>query len=494
MIFCENKFLNSADVTKSIEEYFNIGFCINPVVRRFKQLLISLFAVVIVSCSQPPPENSTGPLRISKTNPRYFTDKSGIAVYLTGSHTWNNLVEMNSDQSPERFDFEGFIEWMKEYNHNFIRLWAWELMSWDTKGNREEDAKVFTVSPQPWKRTGPGNALDGKPKFDLGILNSEYFKRLKDRVRIAADNGIYVSVMIFEGWGLQFSPNAYENHPFHPENNLNGISGDTNGDGSGVEIHTLGNDRITAIQELYTKKVIETVNEFDNVLFEISNENHPNSTEWQYHMIRFIKEIETDMPKQHPVGMTFQYRGGNNQTLFDSPADWISPNHEGGYRDDPPPGDGSKVVITDTDHLWGIGGNTKWVWKSFLRGLNPIFMDPYEAKVLRKSFDSAWVEPLRKSLGYTLMLSRRMDLINMVPKTDLATSGYCMANPGKEYLVYLPDSLEVTIDLTDFPGTYEIEWFDPANGVFRKDEIIVGGYKVRMTSPFETEGAVLHID
>ena len=121
-------------------------------------------------------------------------------------------------------------------------------------------------------------------------------------------------------------------------------------------------------------------------------------------------------------------------------------------------------------------------------------MDPYETKVLRKSFDSAWVEPLRKSLGYTLMLSRRMDLINMVPKPDLATSGYCLANPGKEYLVYLPDSLDVTIDLTDFPGTYEVEWFDPAKGVFRKDEIIVGGYKVSMTSPFETEGAVLHID
>jgi len=494
MIFCENKFLNSADIIKSIEKYFNIKFYINPIVQGFKQLLISLFAVILVSCSQPPPEISKGTLRISKTNPRYFTDQSGTVVYLTGSHTWNNLVEMNSDQSSEEFDFEGYIEWMKEYNYNFIRLWAWELMSWDTRGNREEDAKVFTVSPQPWKRTGPGNALDGKPKFDLEILNPEYFKRLRDRVRLAADNGIYVSVMLFEGWGLQFSPNAYENHPFHPENNLNGIYGDANGDGSGVEIHTLGNDRITEIQEYYTKKVIETVNEFDNVLFEISNENHPNSTEWQYHMIRFIKKAEKDMPKQHPVGMTFQYKGGSNQILFDSPADWISPNHEGGYRDDPPPGDGSKVVITDTDHLWGIGGNTKWVWKSFLRGLNPIFMDPYEAKVLRKSFDSAWVEPLRKSLGYTLMLSRQMDLNKMRPEPGLATSGYCLANPGKEYLVYLPDSLDVTIDLTDFPGTYEVEWFDPDNGVFKKDEIIVGGYKVRMTSPFETEGAVLHID
>ena len=95
MIFCKKKFLNSADIIKSIEKYFNIKFYINPVVRGLKQLLISLFAVIIVSCSQPLPKNSKGPLRISKTNPRYFTDKGGTAVYLTGSHTWNNLVEMN---------------------------------------------------------------------------------------------------------------------------------------------------------------------------------------------------------------------------------------------------------------------------------------------------------------------------------------------------------------------------------------------------------------
>jgi hypothetical protein len=416
-----------------------------------------------------------------------------MAIYLTGSHTWNNLVDMGPGKEPDAFDFEACIEWMKGYNHNFIRLWAWELMTWDTSGNREENAEVHTITPQPWKRTGPGNALDSKPKFNLEKFNPNYFKRLKQRVELAAENDIYVSVMLFEGWGLQFSPDAFENHPFHPENNINGINGDANGDGSAVEIHTLGDDRITAIQEMYAKKVIETVNDFDNILYEISNENHPPSTEWQYHMINFIKEVEKEMPKQHPAGMTFQYKGGSNQTLFDSPADWISPNHEGGYRDNPPSGDGSKVIITDTDHLWGIGGNAKWVWKSFLRGLNPIFMDPYETKVLKKSFDSSWVVPIRKSMGYTLMLARRMDLINMLPEPDLATSGYCLANPGREYLVYLPDSSEVTIDLTGFPGTYEVEWFDPISGVFKADEIIVGGYKVEMTSPFETGEAVLHL-
>ena len=33
-----------------------------------------------------------GPLRVHPTNPRYFSDGSGKAVYLTRSHTWTNLL------------------------------------------------------------------------------------------------------------------------------------------------------------------------------------------------------------------------------------------------------------------------------------------------------------------------------------------------------------------------------------------------------------------
>ena len=429
---------------------------------------------------------------MSEINPRYFTDHSGKAVYLTGSHTWNNLVDMGPAQPPEAFDFPSYIAWMKRYNHNFTRLWTWELMNWDTRANREKKARVHHAYPQPWTRTGPGNAFDGKPKFDLTKHDPVYFERLEQRVRLAADSDIYVSIMLFEGWGLQFSPNAFENHPFHPENNINGINGDLNNDGSGVEIHELVNERITAIQESYVRKVVETVNEFDNVLFEISNENHPPSTGWQYHMITFIKEIEEELPKQHPVGMTFQYRGGSNETLFQSPADWISPNPGGGYRDDPPPGDGSKVIITDTDHLWGIGGNQQWVWKSFLRGLNPIFMDPYDGKVLRKSYDPAWVEPLRKSMGHTLMLAQRVDLIHMVPEPELASSAYCLASKGKEYLIYLPEGHEVTVNLNGFPGVYQTEWFDPDTGEFREAASIEGGKELSLTSPFGSN-AVLYL-
>ncbi len=404
-----------------------------------------------------------GPLRVHPTNPRYFTDDTGRAILLTGSHTWNNLVDMSPGDPPQRFDYGAYLDWMAKYPHNFFRLWAWDLLSWNTGGNREAKPLAHVVSPQPWKRTGPGKALDGKPKFDLGQFNDEYFTRLADRVRAARDRRIYAAVMLFEGWGLQFSPGAWQHHPFHPDNNTNGINGDLDGDGRGLEVHTGRDPEITRLQQAYAGKVIDTVNEFDNVLYEISNENHPASTDWQYAMIRFIHEYERTKPKQHPVGMTFQYKGGSNKALFDSPADWISPNPEGGYREDPPAADGSKVIVTDTDHLWGIGGNPAWVWKSFLRGLNPIFMDPYDGSVLQGKMEPSRLDPIRKSMGYVLEWSGKIDLAAMTPRGDLASSKYCLANPGKEYLVYLP-APEANVSLELPAGNYSTVWFDTVSG------------------------------
>jgi hypothetical protein len=452
-----------------------------------------LAASLVAASSLAAPAGGQGPLRRHAQNPRYFTDDSGKAILLVGSHTWNNLVDMGPTDPPARFDYDGYLAWLEKYNHNFIRLWTWELLRWDTGANRESRAQVHHAAPQPWVRSGPGQALDGKPKFNLEQFNPEYFDRLRQRVRAAQTRGIYVSVMLFEGWGLQFITNAWTQHPFHPQNNVNGIIGDRNGDGVGVELHQLGEVRVTALQEAYVRKLVDTVNEFDNVLYEISNENHPPSTPWQYHFIRFIQNYEKTKPKQHPVGMTFQYRGGSNQTLFESPADWISPNPDGGYRDNPPAADGSKVILTDTDHLWGIGGNAGWVWKSFLRGLNPIFMDPYDGKVLSKGADLQWTEPVRRSLGQVQHWSRRVDLAAMTPRAGLASSKYCLANPGREYLVYLPDGKETTLDLTGATSSFSAAWFNPDTGETRKAASVQGGGTARLVSPFASKHAVLHL-
>jgi len=430
-----------------------------------------------------------GPLRVHPENRRYFTDGSGKAVYLTGAHTWANLVDLGPTDPPPRFDFDAYLDFLGRYDHNFIRLWTWELVKWDTKANGEK--RVHTAFPHPFARTGPAAAADGKPKFDLERFDPEYFRRLRTRVEAAGKRGIYVSIMLFEGWGMQFVSGAWKAHPFHPDNNVQGVGREV---AQGVDIHTLKHPAILAIQERYVRKVVDTAGDLDNVLYEISNENHPPSTEWQYHMIRFIHDYERGKAKQHPVGMTFQYKGGSNKTLFDSPADWISPNPEGGYRDDPPAADGRKVILTDTDHLWGIGGDRAWAWKSFLRGMNPLFMDPYDGGVLGQKGDPRW-EAVRKSLGHTLKLARRLPLAAMTPQNDLASTGYCLATAGKaktQYVVYLPKAGEVAVDLSAAKGTLDVQWLNPQTGAMQPGAKTEGGQRRQLNAPFAGD-AVLWI-
>jgi len=459
---------------------------------------LAALALIAACCSpaaakpaKPITIDPMGPLAVHTKNPRYFQNTAtGRLIYLTGSHTWANLVDIGPSDPPPEFDFPACLKWMNNLNHNFIRLWTWELATWNTKANREN--KLHTAAPQPFARTGPGKALDGKPKFDLKKFNPAYFDRLRNRILLAQNAEIYISIMLFEGWGLQFSQDAWSAHPFNPKNNINNIDGDSNKDGKGVEIHTLADRKVTALQEAYVRKVIDTANHFDNVLYEISNENHPPSTKWQYYMIRLIKSYEKTKPKQHPVGMTFQYRGGKNEDLFNSPADWISPNNQGGYRDNPPAADGRKVILNDTDHLWGIGGNQDWVWKSFTRGHNPIFMDPYDGVVLGSPFDPKW-QPIRKALGHTRTFALKMDLAKMLPRPDLASTKFCLANPGSEYLIYSPSPNTDSFTVNLKPGTYKYEWFNPNSGKTASTGKITAKTAPHKFRPPAKTPAVLHI-
>ena len=172
--------------------------------------------------------------------------------------------------------------------------------------------------------------------------------------------------------------------------------------------------------------------------------------------------------------------------LFDSPADWVSPNPDapGGYnyRTNPPPADGRKVVLSDTDHLWGIGGNPDWVWKSFLRGHNPLFMDPYDNRVLGKVQPHSW-EPVRAALGHARRLAERLDLAAMAPREDLASTRYCLAQPGRQYVVYLPEGGEVDADVSAATGPLAVEWIEPVAGARRDGEPVAGGRRRRLRSP-----------
>jgi hypothetical protein len=115
------------------------------------------------------------------------------------------------------------------------------------------------MTPQPWPRTGPGTAADGKPRFDLSRFDEGYFGRLRDRVIAAGNAGCYVSVMLFEGWGLHLSPapDHVEGHPFRARNNINQIAISSI---VGYQVLPLA-PLVQAIQEAYLRKVVDTVHD-----------------------------------------------------------------------------------------------------------------------------------------------------------------------------------------------------------------------------------------
>ena len=154
------------------------------------------------------------------------------------------------------------------------------------------------------------------------------------------------------------------------------------------------------------------------------------------------------------------------------------------------------MILTDTDHLWGLGCETGWVWKSFTRGLNPLLMDPLQpfegigdhAQWGRINHpDHPLWEPIRFQMGQTRRIAQRMDLSSAVPRGDLASTGYCLACPGREYLVYSPDGGEITVDLGDASSDLSVEWLDPNEGDGRSGGTVKGGGKVVLKSPFDDD-------
>jgi hypothetical protein len=434
---------------------------------------------VIDGTGPPPIDGGTaiGPLRVDPQNRRYFTTGNGKAVYLTGSHTWANFKDRAHVDPPPPFDYPAFLDFLVAHRHNFFRLWTWEQPhSFDDDPNN-----LLYFGQFPYQRTGPGNASDGKPRFDLDKFDATYFTRMHDRVAAARDRGIYVAVMLFDGWDLT---NAYNpstgGFPMGANNNVNSVST------TGSVALSRSDPAITARQKAYVSHVIDTVNDLDNVLYEIANETDASAVAWQYEMIDFVKSVEATKPKAHPVGMTSTYPGSDS-ALFASAchADWISPVGRLVV------GDGRKVILNDTDHSYGwqplqsdgLAAQRAWAWETLCIGAQPVFMDPYlevwagRNQPTGTTLDASW-NTLRDAMGFTQLYASRLDLERAVPSPPLCSTGYCLAEPGHQYLVYKPPTGPATFTVNVTAGAYSFEWFNPATG--RKSD------SGMMTLPAET--------
>lgn len=216
--------------------------------------------------------------------------------------------------------------------------------------------------------------------------------------------------------------------------------------------------------------------------------------------------------QRHPIGMTMQFpvpeQTRVNDPLFESRAEWISPGYDdkvfagGGHPmapgspqsrwlEHPPAADGSKVVITDTDHYAPGRSDVLWAWKSFLRGHHPILMD-FGLIGGIKPPDAAF-EPARYAMGDTLHFAGRMNLIAMEPRDDITSTSYALANPGQEYLILQPNDKAGPFTVMLEPGNYSTEWFSIAgrNTVHGEQATVQNATGTSFSAPPQAPGPVV---
>jgi Putative collagen-binding domain of a collagenase len=456
------------------------------------------------------PQPIKAPLKALATNPHYFTDGSGRAVYLTGSHTWNDLQDWGTNDSIQPLDFGEYVKMLTAHHHNFTLLWTVELPTFSNLPSTANSPPDFCVGPHPWLRTGPGNASDGKLRFDLSKFNEAYFERLRDRTRQLNEAGIYAGVYFFTGEWLNAFRSPHDGYPFTGSNNVNGVD-----DGGGVGAATMtAPNAITDFQDAYVRKVIDTLNDLPNVLWIVSEEAPAKSGWWNSHLISVARSYETGKPWQHPIGYAVQ-ANNDDAAILNSDADWIAPSAK--ISPTTSCGDGRpscKVNVNDSDHsyfgMWNDTAqvNRNYFWNNFTNGSQTLFMDPYVVYYPRQKRnlcaapvngisaqpDARW-DAVRETMGYIRGYAERMDLAAMTPQGRLSSTGRVLANTGgdhPELLVFAPSGGEFTVDLAQISGSLAVEWMNPATGEKTAGVEVQAGPGRAFTPPFEGD-AVLYL-
>lgn len=403
---------------------------------------------------------------VHPTNPHYFLDPNGKPTLLTGVYVWDIF-------SDPTYDYKAFFRRLRENFLNFARIWVmwgWEENNWLC----------------PYQRTGPGTAKDGRPKFDLDKFNPIFFKHLREVLDASKKEGIYLQLVIFDAWCLKNSEGHWDRHCFNGANNVNGINADKNGDGMGLEFCSLADEKIVTYQKRFIDEVLKVCATYDNIFFEVANENYYDS-KWEEEMGKYIKEKEKKQKIKHLVmPLDMPNHDGAGIKVWDIKA--LKDGFRKAYEKFDQP------LIMDTD---GIGEPSDDVirrafWTAFVSGGHFNFLD----SALSPQTGGGTLNPVRsklyRQLGYIAELAKKVEFWKMKPMDEIVIKGtaFVLGEAGKSYLVYLPLSGRIQLKLNKI-GNFRYRWFDPREGVFKREGMFKGEKEHYFTPPSEGDWALL---
>jgi hypothetical protein len=286
-------------------------------------------------------------------------------------------------------------------------------------------------------------------------------------------------------------------HPFYTGNNINGVNCDTNANHIVEECYTLidtmAGQQITAYQDSYIRKIVDTLNDIDGIIWEPANEvpliwtsYDADYRAWVYHVSDVIMAYErTGGRKIHPIYLSpFPDRLANMESsgkgqIIGAWCDTVS------YITNPPANNTGKVLLYDSDHSFdGATWNCRpedqaWPWRLFTRGVHVFNLDGKQENATIRS-------QVKTSMGQVLSYAKKMHLAGMVPVSDttIISTGYGLTEDCKEYLMFQPSAATDSIDLKRCGGdmSFNIEYLNVSTGAITAGTTVAGGASRNFTS------------
>ena len=245
---------------------------------------------LLAACAQA--EAAAPPLSLHPDNPHYFCFRGRPAILIGSGEHYGAVLNLDFDYLPYLNELHS-----KGLNHTrtFSGTYREVPSSFGITGN--------TLAPRPnrylapWGRSATPGYFDGGNKFDLDRWDEDYFRRLRDFVAEAGRRGIVVEISLF---CPLYDEELWRANPMNATNNINGV-----GRCSRDEVYTLRHTDLTAVQKAVTKRIVEALNPFDNVYYEVCNEAWIGGVTlgWQNEIVAAIRETESSLPRRHLIGL-----------------------------------------------------------------------------------------------------------------------------------------------------------------------------------------------
>ncbi len=398
---------------------------------------------------------------------RYLVDAAGTPVHLAGA---TGAVNMQAGADGVALSFADYLDLAAAGSVNTVRLSSWQSAPWMAAASSGAVAMPYVVA---------GASAEGKPQYDLSQFDQAYFDQLRQAVIAADSRGLYAVVELFSSRSLQNG--AWIGQPFAAGNNTNGVNGDSNGDGAGLEMGGLADATLTAYQDAYVRQVVAALQDLDNVLYLVSDESPAFGLDWRQHMLQVIAASDQQATVRHTVG-AYAASAAELAALRSAGASWLTVV----YSDDLPIAAAPVVAVATPDAI----ADRATAWKSLMRGYNVL-----AGVVLTDPTVDAAAADLLASLGAAHGFAQRIGIAGFSPASGLCSTGYCLANPtpgAAAYAVYAPAGGEVGVDLSANTGVMFYEWIDPATGVSEPVGTVTAGGVQNLAAPFAGD-AVLYI-